>query len=462
MKSTSRSRMFKALLGGVILLLVFALTGQALAQGGTWATKAPMLTPLAGSVAGVINGKLYVMGGGACANPGGCTFPPPTAYEVYDPATNIWATTAPMPTPRAFAGAGVINDKLYVVGGCINTDCGSTTNVLEVYDPSSDTWASLAPMATLRSHMFVGAINGKLYVAGGTLGFTNALTTLEVYDPANNTWDTTKRPLPVGQANGTDAVVNGNLHVIGGIDPSFFTGGPLFVGTVQAYDRVTDTWSTKAPMPTVRHNPAAGVVNGVLYVVGGSQGALISANEAYDPLNNTWTTKAPMPTARANLTVGVINNVLYAVGGSNGSVAIGTNEAFTPPVPFAAFAAKVNITLDPLANDDAFQVKATFTLGTGNNSIAPPTEDVHLQVGTFFSTIPAGSFKLDKKGRFKFDGVIDGVALEAKIQPLGGVNYEFKAQGQFAHLTGTVNPVTVGLTIGNDGGSTSVTADIFP
>src|SRR2546425_8454799 len=36
-----------------------------------------------------------------------------------------------------------------------------------------------------------------------------------------------------------------------------------------------------------------------------------------------------MPTARETLAAGVINSVLYAVGGDNGSVALGTNEAFT-------------------------------------------------------------------------------------------------------------------------------------
>lgn len=37
--------------------------------------------------------------------------------------------------------------------------------------------------------------------------------------------------------------------------------------------------------------------------------------------------------------------------------------------------------------------------------------------------------------------------------------FEFKAEGEGADLTGTVNPVTVSLTIGDDGGSATVEAE---
>ena len=73
--------------------------------------------------------------------------------------------------------------------------------------------------------------------------------------------------------------------------------------------------------------------------------------------------------------------------------------------------------------------------------------------------IPACSFTL-RKGKFTFEGVINGVTLEAVIRPLIlGNDHEFKVEGQGANLTGTVNPVMVGLTIGDDSGSTTVKAE---
>lgn len=139
-------------------------------------------------------------------------------------------------------------------------------------------------------------------------------------------------------------------------------------------------------------------------------------------------------------------------------------------VAFQDFSPKVE--LDPAAGE--FQVKATVTLGTGSNGIAPVTEIVQLELtggtGSFATTIPAGSFefrpaKLNKKGKlvrpleFKFEGVIDGVVLEAKITDLGGGAFEFKAEAEGAALTGIANPVTVTLMIGDDGGSTIVEAE---
>ena len=141
----------------------------------------------------------------------------------------------------------------------------------------------------------------------------------------------------------------------------------------------------------------------------------------------------------------------------------------TTNVPFAAFRANVEIELRHQSHDedvearhrpheDAFEMTAIFTLGPNNNGIAPLTEAVTVQVGTFSTTIPAGSFT-QKKGRFTFEGVINGVRLEAVLRSLVlGNDYEFKVEGKGADLTGTVNPVTVGLTIGDDSGSTAIRA----
>lgn|SRR5437667_9891332 len=64
---------------------------------------------------------------------------------------------------------------------------------------------------------------------------------------------------------------------------------------------VSDCWTTKAPLATPRHHLAVGVVNGVLYAVGGYGGYYgppLNVVEAYNPVANAWATKAPMPTPR--------------------------------------------------------------------------------------------------------------------------------------------------------------------
>jgi hypothetical protein len=39
-----------------------------------------------------------------------------------------------------------------------------------MYDPATNTWTSRSAMPTTRNHAFSGVVNGKIYVIGGRLG----------------------------------------------------------------------------------------------------------------------------------------------------------------------------------------------------------------------------------------------------------------------------------------------------
>jgi sugar lactone lactonase YvrE len=139
-----------------------------------------------------------------------------------------------------------------------------------------------------------------------------------------------------------------------------------------------------------------------------------------------------------------------------------TNNLFTPGglafsrfVPFASSSAKLKITAGP---PSTFDLNESFTLATNSNGINPVTENVTLAIGTFSVTIPPGSFQQIPKGRFAFAGTINGVSLQVQIAPLGNNSFTFKAVGTGANLSGLTNPVTVVLTIGNDSGATTTTA----
>jgi len=292
---------------------------RAHAVGGSWETKAPMPTARNYVATGVIAGKLYVATGSNT-----------TALEVYDPASNSWTTRAPIPTNRALASADVIDGKLYVVGGCINSDCNSSpTNRLEMYDPATNSWTTKTSMPTARAAMTAGVIAGKLYVVGGfrfCSGSCPIINTLEVYDPVTNSW-TTKAPMPTARAQMGGAVIDGKLYVIGGT-----TNGtaPGRLATLEVYDPSTNAWTTKASMPTSRLGLGAAEVNSVLYAVGGYNGAVLDIAEAYNAATDSWTTVAPSPTARSDAKPQGINGVLYVTGGSTSNA---TLEAFTPDAP---------------------------------------------------------------------------------------------------------------------------------
>jgi uncharacterized delta-60 repeat protein len=125
-------------------------------------------------------------------------------------------------------------------------------------------------------------------------------------------------------------------------------------------------------------------------------------------------------------------------------------------VPFTAF----SVTAEINVGSRAFEMTATFTLDAGSDGIAPLIEDVSFQLGTFSTTIPTGLFREDQKGRFKFEGIGNGVALEVAIVQLGDSTFKFKVEGNGADLAGTANPVPVALTIGDDTGSAMIRAEL--
>ena len=77
------------------------------------------------------------------------------------------------------------------------------------------------------------------------------------------------------------------------------------------------SWTAKTTMPTARGSLSVGVMNGILYAVGGYDNSYncLSTSEAYDPSADAWATKTSMPVTRADLSTAVVNGILYAVGG---------------------------------------------------------------------------------------------------------------------------------------------------
>ena len=125
---------------------------------------------------------------------------------------------------------------------------------------------------------------------------------------------------------------------------------------------------------------------------------------------------------------------------------------------FASFNAKLDI------DGQRLQLNSTFTLASGSGGINPLTDAVKLQVGTFTTTIPAGSFHQlafgDKQGGYVFAGVVNGVSMAIQIVPLGASSYEFKAEAAPVDLSGVQNPVQVSLSIGTATGTASVYTDL--
>lgn len=130
-------------------------------------------------------------------------------------------------------------------------------------------------------------------------------------------------------------------------------------------------------------------------------------------------------------------------------------------VPFSNFTALLAI---QTGHNPRFGLTARFTLGAGSDGFASLTQPVTLQIANYTVDIPAGSFHQlwkSPSAPYIYDGTINGTKLFVGIIPLGGKSYEFSAVGSPVAWANVTNPVTVSLTVGNDGGgSTPVKAFI--
>ena len=132
----------------------------------------------------------------------------------------------------------------------------------------------------------------------------------------------TRAPMPTARYWLAAGVIDGLLYAVGG-----WTTARTDVN--EAYDPSTDTWASRAAMPMARERLAVGVVDSSLYAVGGNTGSETAVNQAYDPSTDTWSSRASMPTARSSPVAGVINGILYAVGGWT-VAPTAVNEAYDP------------------------------------------------------------------------------------------------------------------------------------
>ncbi|MBI2907921.1 MAG: kelch-like protein [Chloroflexi bacterium] len=235
------------------------------AREDRWELAAPLPLPLNHGMAASVDGKIYHIGGQMTAAGGEEAGFLDAVFE-YNPATNAWASRAPMPTKRSSGAAVVVNGKIYVAGG--RPPHG---NEFAVYDPREDTWQTLPDLPTPRNHIAADAIHGKVYVVGGRFGggFQSEVTdVLEVFDPATNTW-TSRAPMPTKRGGVNGIAANGCLYVWGGEGQN--EDHPLGVfAEHEVYNPVTDTWRSLSPMPVPVHGvTGAAFIDGWVHVPGG-------------------------------------------------------------------------------------------------------------------------------------------------------------------------------------------------
>jgi N-acetylneuraminic acid mutarotase len=253
--------------------------------------------------------------------PLGAAWQPLNDVWEYDPAGDSWKSLAPMPTRRGSALASEAGGKIYVMGGATTVEASKdsfftafgparvlTTN--EVYDPATNKWESRTPMTVARNHAYGGVVNGKIYVIGGRTGHAFILSAsntdaVEAYSPVSDSWSAPRDRMPYARSGGAWGTDGKWIYVAGG---EVTTNGVVGVfNGIQAYDPAINSWLTLAPMMMPRHGLAGAVIGNEFHLVSGmiqSAGAMTF----FDPHLETHTSahdvleldffKQPLPGAK--------------------------------------------------------------------------------------------------------------------------------------------------------------------
>ncbi len=191
-----------------------------------------------------------------------------------------------MPHPRGNYTACVLDDRIYAFGGYKQVI--STLATMDAYDPASDTWEERAPIPDMRFTYSAGTANHKIIVLFGLwidetqeTPWTNRgyRRTINEYDPLSNTWST-KKTLTTQHDYTATAVAENKLYLFGGgyyyEDPQGTIIGDdttyslLVNDWVQCYDPVADTLiRLDIDMPAPRWDARAEFIKNQIIVVGG-------------------------------------------------------------------------------------------------------------------------------------------------------------------------------------------------
>ncbi|XP_056157860.1 kelch-like protein 10 [Lampris incognitus] len=163
-----------------------------------------------------------------------------------------------------------------------------------------------------------------LFAIGGWSdgGPTNGI---EVYDTRTDHWVNVTHNEESPRAYHAAAFLNGVIYCIGG-----FNGADYF-NSVRKFDLATRTWHEAAPMHSPRCYVSVTVLDGCIYAMGGFNGRsrLLSA-ERYEPDTNQWTVIAPMHEQRSDAGATTLGGKVYICGGFTGNDCLQTAECYDP------------------------------------------------------------------------------------------------------------------------------------
>lgn len=243
------------------------------------------------------------------------------AVELFDPASGVFKSAAPLRTARRQHTATLLGDgRVLVIGGISSTE--EWLADAEFYTPSTNQWTVTRPVNPHgAAHTATLLRDGRVLVAGGCLSLKTCTDQVEIFNPIDNSW-TEVMPLPAELGGHTaNQLEDGWVLVAGGESPS----GPYPGADALLYDPKSNAWAATGPMRDPRREHAAlKLPDGRVLVAGGLANGVepvpptLATAEIYDPYSNTWASAGQLSQGRYGFALtGAPGGGVLALGGAS-------------------------------------------------------------------------------------------------------------------------------------------------
>jgi len=216
--------------------------------------------------------------------------------------------------------------RMYMAGGCaadqicydpsstMECFCGMLTNSTHYFLPSENAYKAAADMPRERYRHAAAEVDGTIYLFGGRSLRDDVITQVDAYDTVTDTWST---PCSWGAAGSDNtAFVDGSkIFLVGGWTADY--AAPI--GQLLEFDPAACTFTEKAPLPTPRGDVSSVSVGGRHFVMGGfANGDFCNGSkviESYVAASDSWTSHQELKLGRADMAVGHIESHVFAIAG---------------------------------------------------------------------------------------------------------------------------------------------------
>jgi hypothetical protein len=246
----------------------------------------------------IVHGTVWDPGTDMVYQVGGCPAGSPGTYDgicrAYDPEGDSWSTKAVMPTPLGWLACGIVDGKIYVLGGHNNSSAMVGTAM--EYDIAANSWSTKTPRPAALGAALSGTWRDTLiYVMGGTNGSSGS-NRVDIYDPANDAW-TTGTNLPALADMGSAVILGDTIYIAQALNRSNSQcWSNLYKGAIDPVDPTSINWIQGPALAEPVFNGPTVAVAGDVYWLGGFINASTVTNKMwkYSPATGMVTSFTPV------------------------------------------------------------------------------------------------------------------------------------------------------------------------